>query len=39
MDIISNDPIEDDIFSLEEFQFGLNWLAYGKVKDIEGSHV
>ena len=36
MGTILNAPIKDDIFSLEDIEFGINKLAKGKAKDIEG---
>jgi len=36
---ILNSPIEDDIFSLEDIEFGVKDLANGKSKDIEGYQV
>lgn len=36
MGAILNTPIKEDIFSLEDIEFGTNKLANGKTKDIEG---
>lgn len=36
MGTILNTPIKDDTFSLEDVQFGINKLANGKDRDIEG---
>jgi hypothetical protein len=36
MDTIPIFPIEDVIFSLDDIEFGVKWLANGKAKDIEG---
>jgi hypothetical protein len=36
MDTIPNVPIEDEVFSMEDIEFGVKWLTNGKAKDIEG---
>lgn len=36
MGIVLNTPIKDDIFSLEDIESGINKLANGKAKYIEG---
>jgi hypothetical protein len=36
MDIIPIIPTKDEVFSLDEIEFGVKWLANGKSKDIQG---
>jgi hypothetical protein len=39
MDTIPIIPIKDEVFSLDDIEFGVKWLANGKAKDIEGYQV
>jgi hypothetical protein len=36
MDTIPIVPTEDEVFSLDDIEFRVKWLANGKAKDIEG---
>jgi hypothetical protein len=36
MDTIHIVPTKDGVFSLDDIEFGVKWLANGKAKDIEG---
>ena len=36
MDTIPIVPTKEEFFSLDDIEFGVKWLANGKVKDIEG---
>jgi hypothetical protein len=36
MDTIPIVPTKEEVFSLDDIEFGVKWLANGKAKDIEG---
>jgi hypothetical protein len=36
MDTIPIVPTKEEVFSLDDIEFGVEWLANGKDKDIEG---
>jgi hypothetical protein len=36
MDTIHIVPTKEEVFSLDDIEFGVKWLANGKAKDIEG---